>query len=178
MVGERVEAQARQVIVARDLELVDGVVLQLGEDLAHQVNEHERQDIGTEDLEHLVARHGAGLNAVDDKRHHIGVGKGEQKDVTRRREHREKDDQRLRTRDVPKTPQRAAHGGALERAGASLRHGLPFASDRAKRHCCTLERTLGKCDVKSGGVPTFVLAPRRLAAASPRLLGLQAGRQT
>ena len=35
LIGERVEAQARQVIVARNLELVDGVVLQLGEDLAH-----------------------------------------------------------------------------------------------------------------------------------------------
>ena len=35
LIGERVEAQACQVIVARNLELVDGVVLQLGEDLAH-----------------------------------------------------------------------------------------------------------------------------------------------
>lgn len=35
LIGERVKAQARQVIVARNLELVDGVVLQLGEDLAH-----------------------------------------------------------------------------------------------------------------------------------------------
>ena len=175
LVGERVEAQARQVVVARDLELVDGVVLQLGEDLAHQVNEHERQDVGTEDLKHLVARHGAGLNAVNDKGHHVGVGKREQKDVARRREHRKKDDQRLCARDIPKTPQRAAHGGALERAGASLRHGLPFASDRAKGHCCTLERALGKLDVKSGGMSAFALAPRRLAVASPRLLGLRAG---
>ena len=35
LIGECVEAQARQVIVTRNLELVDGVVLQLGEDLAH-----------------------------------------------------------------------------------------------------------------------------------------------
>ena len=103
LVGERVEAQARQVVVACDLELVDGVVLQLGEDLTHQVNEYERQDIGAEDLEYLIARHGAGLDAVDDEGHHVGVGKREQKDVARRREHREKDNQRLRARDTPKT---------------------------------------------------------------------------
>ena len=35
LIGERVEAQARQVIVTRNLELIDGVVLQLREDLAH-----------------------------------------------------------------------------------------------------------------------------------------------
>lgn len=103
LVGECVEAQARQVIVARDLELVDGVVLQLGEDLAHQVDEHERQNVGTEDLKHLVTRHGTGLNAVDNEGHHIGIGKRQQKDVARRREHREKDNQRLRARDIPKT---------------------------------------------------------------------------
>ena len=103
LVGERVEAQTRQVIVARNLELVDGVVLQLGEDLTHQVNEYERQNVRAKDLKHLVARHGAGLDAVDDEGHHIGIGKREQKDVTRRREHREKDNQRLRARDVPKT---------------------------------------------------------------------------
>ena len=161
LVGERVEAQTRQVIVARNLELVDGVVLQLGEDLTHQVNEHERQDIGGEDLKHLVTRHGTGLNAVDNEGHHIGIGKRQQKDVARRREHREKDNQRLRARDTPKPLQRAAHGGAAERAGASLRHGLPFASDRAKRHCCTLKRTSGKRDAKSGGAPAFTPAPHR-----------------
>ena len=79
-------------IVARNLELVDGVVLQLGEDLAYQVNEHERQNVRAKDLKHPVACHGAGLDAVDDKGHHVGVGKREQKDVARRREHREKDD--------------------------------------------------------------------------------------
>ena len=162
LVGERVEAQTRQVIVARDLELVDGVVLQLGEDLAHQVNEHECQDIGAEDLKHLVTRHGTGLDAIDNEGHHVGVGKRQQKDVARRREHREKDDQRLRACDIPKPPQRAAHGRALERAGASLRHGLPFASGRAKRHCCTLERAPGKRDTKSGGAPASAQAPRRL----------------
>ena len=103
LVGECVKAQARQVIVARDLELVDGVVLQLGENLAHQVDEHERQNVGTEDLKHLVTRHGTGLNAVDNEGHHIGIGKRQQKDVARRREHREKDNQRLRARDIPKT---------------------------------------------------------------------------
>ena len=149
LIGERVKAQARQVIVARNLELVDGVVLQLGEDLAYQVNEHERQNVGTKYLEYLIARHRTRLDAVDDKGHHVGVGKREQKDVARRREHREKDNQRLRACDVPKTLQRAANGGAFERAGASLRHGLPFTSDRAKRHCCTLKRTSGKHDAKS-----------------------------
>lgn len=160
LVGERIKAQARQVIVARDLELVDGVVLQLGENLAHQVNKHERQNVRAKDLKHLVARHGAGLDAVDDEGHHVGVGKREQKDVARRREHREKDDQRLRARDVPKTLQRAAHGGTLERTGASLRHGLPFASDRAKGHCCTLKCALGKCNAKSARAPRL----RRRAA--------------
>ena len=140
-------------VVARDLELVDGVVLQFGEDLTHQVHKHERQDVRAKDFEYLIARHGARLDAIDDEGHHIGVGKREQKDVARRREHRKKDDQRLRARDIPKTPQRAAHGGALERAGASLRHGLPFASDRAKRHCCTLKRTPGKHDAKSVRAP-------------------------
>ena len=160
LVGERVEAQARQVVVTRDLELVDGVVLQLREDLAYQVNEHERQNVRTKDLKHLVACHGAGLDAVDDKRHHVGVGKRKQKDIARRREYRKKDDQRLRARDVPKTLQRAAHGGALERAGASLRHGLPFASDRARGHCCTLKRASVKRDAKSARAPRL----RRRAA--------------
>ena len=175
LIGERVEAQARQVIVARNLELVDGVVLQLGEDLAHQVNEYERQDIGAEDLKHLITRHGTGLNAVDNEGHHIGIGKRQQKDVARRREHREKDNQRLRARDTPKPLQRAAHGGAFQRTGVSLRHGLPFASDRAKRHCCTLKRTSGKRDVKGSGVPAFAPVPRCLVAISPRLLGLWKG---
>ena len=162
-------------IVARNLELIDGVVLQFGEDLTRQVHKHERQDVRAKDLEYLIARHGAGLDAVDDEGHHIGVGKREQKDIARRRKHREKDDQRLRARDIPKTLQRAAHGGALERAGASLRHGLPFASDRAKRHCCTLKRASGKCDTKSGRAPAFAPVPRRLVAISPRLLGLWEG---
>ena len=159
LIGERVEAQARQVIVARNLELVDGVVLQLGEDLAYQVNEHERQNVRTEDLKHLVACHGAGLDAVDDKGHHVGVGKRKQKDIARRREYREKDDQRLCARNVPKTLQRAAHGGAFERTGASLRHGLPFASDRAKRHCCTLKCTSGKHDAKNARAPRLRRRP-------------------
>ena len=159
LVGERVEAQARQVIVARNLELVDGVILQLGEDLAYQVNEHERQNIGAKDLKHLVACHGAGLDAVDDKRHHVGVGKRKQKDIARRREYREKDDQRLRARDIPKTLQRAAHGGAFERTGAFLRHRLPFASDRAKRHCCTLKRASGTYDTKSARAPRLRRRP-------------------
>ena len=34
LIGKRVEAQARQMIIAGDLELVDGIVLQLGENLA------------------------------------------------------------------------------------------------------------------------------------------------
>ena len=159
MVGKRIEAQARQVIVARNLELVDGIVLQLGEDLAYQVNEHERQNIGAKDLKHLVACHGAGLDAVDDKRHHVGVGKRKQKDIARRREYREKDDQRLRARDIPKTLQRAAHGGALERTGAFLRHRLPFASDRANRHCCTLKRASGMYDTKSARAPRLRRRP-------------------
>ena len=100
------------------------------------------------------------MNAVDNEGHHIGIGKRQQKDVARRREHREKDNQRLRARDTPKPLQRAAHGGAAERAGASLRHGLPFASDRAKRHCCTLEHTPGKHDAKSARA-VLVQAPRR-----------------
>mgnify|MGYP007099521004 CR=1 FL=1 len=49
--------------------------------MAHQVNEYERQDIGAEDLKHLITRHGTGLNAVDNEGHHIGIGKRQQKDV-------------------------------------------------------------------------------------------------
>ena len=116
-------------IIAGNLELVDGIVLQLGKNLAHQVNEHERENIRPKGLEYLIARHRTGLNTVDDKRHDIGVGKRKQEDVARRRKHRKENDQRLCARDVPKSPQRSTHGRSLDRAGTSLRHGLPFADD-------------------------------------------------
>lgn len=45
-------------VIAVDLQLVDGVVLQLGTDLAYEVHQQQRQDIGPEDLPNLVGRDG------------------------------------------------------------------------------------------------------------------------
>ena len=77
----RVEAQAAQAVVAVDLELVDGVVLQLREDLPREVDDHERCHVRPEDRDDLARGHGDGLDTVDNEAHDVGVREGEQKDI-------------------------------------------------------------------------------------------------
>ena len=109
-------------VVAVDLQLVDGVVLQLGADLPHEVHEQQGQDVGAEDLPYLVRGDGGGLDAVDDEAHHPGVDEDEQGHVGDGGEHGEERRARLHAGDLPKAAQRALDGGLLELLDVALGH--------------------------------------------------------
>ena len=111
-------------VIAVDLQLVDGVVLQFGTDLAHEVHQQQRQDIGPEDLPNLVGRDGRGLHAVHDEAHHPGVHEDEERHVGDGGEHGKRRGARLHTGDLPKAPQRSLDCGLFEFGDVALGHGV------------------------------------------------------
>ena len=107
-------------VVAVDLQLVDGVILQLRADLADEVHQQQRQDVGAEDLPYLIGGDGGGLHAVHDEAHHPGVDEDEQRHVGDGGEHGEECRAGHHARDLPKAAQRTLYGGFLELLDVSL----------------------------------------------------------
>ncbi len=73
LVGERVEDEGGEVVVAEDLELPDRVVLELRTDLPDEVRDHQQDDVGHEGVQYVVRRDAALGHPVDDVRHRLGV---------------------------------------------------------------------------------------------------------
>ena len=113
LVGERVEAEARKVVVAVDLGLEDGVVLELRADLADHVHQNERDDVGAEDLPHLVRCDRAELDAIDDEAHDVGVRIGEQADEADGGDDTQDEGPGALLRDLPEEVERALDGGGI-----------------------------------------------------------------
>ena len=113
LVGKRVEAQARELVVTVDLELVDRVVLELRERLAYGVHHEKCKHVGPKHGKHLVCRDGRGLHAVHDEAHHVGVRKGEKRNVAHRAHDGEHEGAHLLARDSPEVVQRATDGRAV-----------------------------------------------------------------
>ena len=121
LVGERVEAEAREVVVAVDLGLEDGVVLELRADLADHVHQDERDDVGAEDFPDLVGADRTELDAIDNERHDVSVRVGEHADEADGGNDSECEGPRALLRDLPEKVERALDGGGI----LGLHHGEP-----------------------------------------------------
>ena len=113
LVGERVEAEACEVVVAVDLGLEDGVVLELRADLADHVHQDEGDDVGAEDFPDLVGADRAELDAIDDERHDEGVRVGEHADEADGGDDAEREGPGALLRDLPEKVERALDGGGI-----------------------------------------------------------------
>jgi hypothetical protein len=111
--GERVEAQRGQLVVHADLQLGDGVVLQLGADLPHEVAHDEGDHEPAELRPHAVGADAALAHLVHDDAHDVGGGVGQEEHVAQRGEHRPPERPDVAAGRLPEVVEGPPHDGSV-----------------------------------------------------------------